>query len=318
MKTHIYKFKFKTEVHFGDGSLAGTASSFHADTLFSALCFEAIKMGRLDEFVNLCFNHKLSFSDAFPFKKDRLYLPKPLVSRKRDPDAVPSELDVANRKKLKKLHYIAVDLFQDYLNGKDIFEKNDLSDFGKASSRSKNCIRSDGEDVEPYHVGTFRFNEDCGLYVIARYEDDSILPLTDELFTSLSYSGIGGKRTSGYGKFDVKSVKADQSIFPLLNSFGKVSANPNAYQMLLCAAYPEESQINEVLLNSHISVIRRSGFVAGESGEEELLKKKDSYVFDCGSCFKQRFEGVIFDVSRGTPHKVYRYALPMFMEIELG
>lgn len=47
-----------------------------------------------------------------------------------------------------------------------------------------------GED--PYEVGVTYFNE--SLYVVAAQSD-----LFDQLMYSLQYSGLGGKRTSGYG-----------------------------------------------------------------------------------------------------------------------
>lgn len=43
MKYIAYKLKFSTGVHFGNGSLDNTEYTFCADTLFSALCIEAVK-----------------------------------------------------------------------------------------------------------------------------------------------------------------------------------------------------------------------------------------------------------------------------------
>lgn len=43
MKYKAYKLKFSTGVHFGKGTLEDTAYAFCADTLFSALCIEAVK-----------------------------------------------------------------------------------------------------------------------------------------------------------------------------------------------------------------------------------------------------------------------------------
>ena len=45
MKYIIYKLKFSTGVHFGNGTLDDTEYTFCADTLFSALCIEAVKSG---------------------------------------------------------------------------------------------------------------------------------------------------------------------------------------------------------------------------------------------------------------------------------
>ena len=43
MEYKAYKLRFLTGVHFGKGSLDDTSYAFCADTLFSALCIEALK-----------------------------------------------------------------------------------------------------------------------------------------------------------------------------------------------------------------------------------------------------------------------------------
>lgn len=60
----------------------------------------------------------------------------------------------------------------------------------------------EGQDTLPYHVGAFRFAEDCGLYVLAGLESDDAAWLRT-LMRALGLSGIGGKVSSGYGKFTV-------------------------------------------------------------------------------------------------------------------
>ena len=68
--------------------------------------------------------------------------------------------------------------------------------------------------------------------------------------------------------------------------------------------------------DANYSVIKRSGFVASEQYADEHLRKHDLYVFSAGSCFLQKFNGDIFDVSSKGKHLVYRYAVPMFMGVE--
>ena len=46
-----------------------------------------------------------------------------------------------------------------------------------------------------------------------------------------------------------------------------------------------------------------------------FLKKNDFYCFKSGSCFKNRFDGNIFDVSCNGAHAVYRYAKPIFISL---
>ena len=48
----VYKFKFLTDVHLGTGLLNDSAMTFHADTLFSALYMEAMRLGRENELLS--------------------------------------------------------------------------------------------------------------------------------------------------------------------------------------------------------------------------------------------------------------------------
>lgn len=45
MIAKIYRLHFTGGVHFGEGTLESSARTFRADTLFSALCLEALKAG---------------------------------------------------------------------------------------------------------------------------------------------------------------------------------------------------------------------------------------------------------------------------------
>ncbi|WP_370841815.1 hypothetical protein [Megasphaera sp.] len=53
----------------------------------------------------------------------------------------------------------------------------------------------------PYYVHQIQFTKEAGLYGIIGYEEDEDLDGLITLLESLGLSGIGGKRSSGYGKF---------------------------------------------------------------------------------------------------------------------
>ena len=89
--------------------------------------------------------------------------------------------------------------------------------------------------------------------------------------------------------------------------------------MLLSVALPTDSELEKALEGASYLLEKRAGFVApGVNNEamecEEWQKKRDLYVFSAGSCFKNVFEGNIYDVSRGG-HPVYRYAKAMFLGV---
>jgi len=315
MIAKIYRLHFTGEVHFGEGTLDSSARIFRADTLFSALCIEAVKSGRLDELVRSAGDGRLLFSDAFPYDKDNLYVPKPL-----DRPELPKgqEQDVKERKKFKKLEYVAAGMLGDYMRGMLDFDKNRTC-FGNSSTHEKVSIRSGEIDPAPYRVGSFRFGvkEDsaCGLDVLALAEADEAMRLSDELFDSLSYSGIGGKRSAGFGRFTVESCDPADTCHELADHVKSPGeCDPGRRCMLLSTALPDDDTLGDALDGANYLLEKRSGFVAQEDGTESL-RKKDLYVFKSGSCFAHAFNGTIRDVSKGTPHPVYRYAKAMFWEM---
>lgn len=116
MKYKAYKLKFSTGVHFGKGTLEDTAYAFCADTLFSALCIEAVKDSteRLERLVQTAKAGKMLLSDALPYIEDTYYVPKPMC------EIVHSQEDTgdSSKKKLyKKTEYIPYDCVEDYAEG---------------------------------------------------------------------------------------------------------------------------------------------------------------------------------------------------------
>lgn len=108
MKYIAYKLKFSTGVHFGNGSLDNTEYTFCADTLFSALCIEAVKHSedKLSRLVSYVKAGKIVFSDAMPYMDDIYYVPKPMCNIKHSDE----ESGESSKKKLyKKTMYIPYD-----------------------------------------------------------------------------------------------------------------------------------------------------------------------------------------------------------------
>ena len=79
MDYKIYMLSFTTPVHFGTGVLSESSINFCADTLFSALYIEALKLELADQLYNMVEEGKLLFSDAFPYIGKQYFLPKPML-----------------------------------------------------------------------------------------------------------------------------------------------------------------------------------------------------------------------------------------------
>lgn len=305
MNYKIYKMIFIQGVHFGDHSLEKSEITFQADTLFSALCIEALKIDKLDELLESVKEDHLVFSDAFPYMGQEFFIPKPM---KKIEQVVQSE-DVTTRKKFKKLEYIQVSLLDQYLKGQYPINKgSDIKKLGVHALKTSASIRGNEEAV-PYRVGIYRFKEENGLYIVVGYDSQEILDLFDELFEMLSLSGIGGKKNSGLGHFDLEIAELPKELNKRLNTKGEV--------MTLSVSLPTEDELDDVLDDSRYLLVKRSGFVDSYTYSKEQRRKKDIYLFKAGSCFNKTYQGDVYDVSSGGNHSVYKYAKPLFMGVEV-
>lgn len=308
MKYVIYKLYFLNGVHFGNNSLESSLYTLCADTLFSALCQEAVKMGpdTLATFYQYTHEKKLIFSDTFPFRNNELYLPKPFIYIDHGDKAGDSTV----KKAFKKMKYISCDHFSQYLKGQMRLEQTyDLNDFGHSYQKTSVSVRGELDPV-PYRVGIYYYNDGNGIYFIAGVGDSAAEALLDELMDSLSASGLGGKRSSGLGRFDYYCVECPEELSHRLTGEWK------SY-MSLSVSLAQEGEMEEALCGASYSLVKRSGFVASELYSEEQMRKKDLYVFSAGSCFQRKFSGDIYDVSNHGKHPVFRYAIPMFLGVDI-
>ena len=170
MEYNIYKLRFKTAVHLGENNLSKSSNVIFADTLFAALCTEAIKEGTeyLDEFVKTVKENQLQFSDCMPYIGDKYYIPKPVKKIDNGENG-----DSSIKKQYKKLKYIPIDQFDEYLNGKldpSDTNKNYSDNIGNYEMKTSSAVRGLDETL-PYHVQSFRFKKNSGLYLIVGFED---------------------------------------------------------------------------------------------------------------------------------------------------
>ncbi|MHB1453891.1 MAG: type III-A CRISPR-associated RAMP protein Csm4 [Saccharofermentanales bacterium] len=323
----VYKLSFLTPVHIGHSEgtsgLESSMISIRSDTLFSALFIEALKKNMNELLFDAVINDKLIFSDLFPYSDKDLFLPKPLLKPSGDKH---DELS-SDRKKMKKLKFIHACSFDKYIGY--ILDKVDYSPDDSASDLKsvadisiKTQVSLKGlEESAPYRVGITTFRENCGLYLLCGFEDDGRRELFEGLLESLSYSGIGGKRSSGLGKFEIISVSSPDNppkeskstydtISRLINSTSKVS-------VLLNTALPSNDELKVALEGARYKLIRRGGFVQSSDYAPTFRKKTDLYVFESGSCFDSRFKGSIPDISSNGSHPVFRMLKPFFGGIDL-
>lgn len=306
MEYTVYKLLFPQTVHFGQHTLESSEMTFQADRLFSALCMEAIKQGDnvFSQLLMAVQEGRILFSDAFPYADDELFLPKPLlhINQNRQED------DVSKRKLFKKLAYLPLHSFADYLAGTLQIETMPKQDFGSFATKVSVRLEPD-EEVEPYRIGTFAFRENSGLYIIVGYGSKADNLFVENLLESLSFSGIGGRRSAGMGRFELHSGKMPAA------GMDRLTGEYKTY-MTLSVSLPQDDELEMVMAGARYLLEKRSGFVASTAYADEFHRKQDTYAFQAGSCFLRRFKGQVKDVANGGRHPVYRCLKPLFMGLE--
>ena len=304
-----YRLIFSQGVHFGSTTVESAEMTFGADRLFSALCQEAVSVGgeRLAELHSMAEKGELLLSDAFPYAEGEYYLPKPLLRIQKSG----KETDAKERKKYKKLSYVPVGQFAAFVKGNADIDALGRQDFGKKAV--KTSVNLQGEESVPYRIGTFNFSEknDGSLYILVAYQDKKRKNFLEELLDMLSFSGLGGRRAAGLGRFELYGADLPKELKAGLT-------RGSGLYMNLSIALPQDEELSEALEGARYLLTKRSGFIASESYAEEPHRKRDIYAFQAGSCFKKKFRGQIADVSAPYGnHPVYRYLKPIWMGIGL-
>ncbi len=307
MEYCVYKFNFIAPIHIGEEKLEASNYTIMADTFFSALCIEAIRgfgEEKLNELLDYVKKEQLRFSDLLPFTGDELFFPKPLLKIQKE-----SNGDSTEKKLYKKLKYITISNMNKYISGglNPTDETNKLKNLGVLSTRTLSSSL-DEEKMQtnerlPYNMQVYSFNENCGLYLIMAAKDNEIIKIVEGLLKCLSYSGIGGKKSSGFGRFEVEKIKTPAIL--------KEKINFDKGGVLLSCAMAKGDELELSLENAAYLLKRRAGF----SASKELYRKKDFYSFAAGSYFCCAFSGDVFDVATKHSHPIYRYAKPMFYEV---
>ena len=301
MANKIYKLSFLTPVRFGLMTNTASQSCVHSDTLFSALFMALMESGKNEAFLNAVQSGRLIFSDGMPFRGDELYLPRPVGLY---PRTVEAEMDPGTRKLLKKIMWIPLNRFQEWLSGK-VRPEELIVRFGRAMERTR--VNKRGEEPVPYQVEGFRFDDGCGLYIIARGASEEELALMDEGMKLLTAAGIGGLKSSGWGKFSVFVPDVPERLRAYLED------EQAAAQMLLSVAIPSEEEGEKAVDSSSYVLVQRSGYTAA-SGEATTLKQT-VWLFAPGSVFAGRFDGDVLDISTNAPHPVWRCAKALMMGV---
>lgn len=333
MNYFLFRLQFETAVHFGtsDGALSLATSEEHvrADTLFSALCQTALCLYGPEGVEELCGQvqrGELLLSDTMPWRGDILFLPKPVTAAEKE-----QELPTDQRKKRKKQRWIPVSDWEGYAagfrGGSGYVGEEVSTSFGRHMEMTK-AKTPQGEDAQPYQVGLFQFGVkvdcgqvkvDCGLYFLCACQPERIDRLA-KLVSTLGLSGLGGKTSAGFGKFQIAG-KADGPIALekgedcQLQTLNRCLAAQKGPYLLLTTSLPGAEELEDALEGADFRLIRRSGFVQSETYRPTAAKKRSQYFLSAGAVFQNPFQGDLYQVGDAGSHPVYRYGRPLFMGV---
>lgn len=304
----IYPLRFTTPVHFGNAELGGKLEQvgleYTSDSLFSALCWELRNLHELSYLQHFCECVKegqLVFSDLFPYTIEgknenyRFYIPKPILLVSPAGKEMNSTLQdvrqqATERKKQKKMKYLRPSELKSYLEalqqGKPYSQ---VVSIGEQNVIERvNCRE---QEPLPYYVGQYTFKPNAGLYLLMQYTDESNQELVAQVLQSLGMTGIGGKRSSGLGKFTVDEplfLDDEEGFYGDDGALYSMLERTEApYQMSLSSIIPDETEL-PVVVDGQYKIRRRSGFTMSGG----TLKKRNSvYTISSGSCFTKRLTG---------------------------
>lgn len=336
MKTYaILPLRFIAPVHFGDaaqgGGLQEVGLTCRADTLYSALTVEALRKSQstFDEWIRKTHDGSIRISDLFPWyfrnKNFEFYIPKPVLDVKGEKKTGRETLTEARnlsafRKQAKKRAFLRASEMCLYLD--------DLA-YHTSSLEEEPAFGSFGADThfngrtgKPYGAGSFSFHENAGLYLLIGFSHQEDLDMVTSLVAWTGLSGIGGRRSSGMGKFELAHgpilLEAgddwedhdEAALYDMLE-------NDEAGTQMAMAGFLPRAEEAAMAAEGRGLWAKRSGFTWTE-GMEAPVKEKSIYMMAAGSTFASRMEGRIADVS--TPavgHPVYRYGKGFFLGVPL-
>ena len=317
-------------MHFGDTSEGGNleiiSSTLGSDVLFGACCHEiSHNTGLLQSFIDSVKEQHIVLSSLFPYCIDngeyQLYVPTPIIQIDSKELPITSFAETkrvaTEQKKIKKIEYIRASQLQNFSQyiESDTSQKH-MPIFGAKQAMTQVNMR--GEKSRPYYVGSYQFMSNTGLYIIAGFIDDDSRELFEAIFELLGLSGIGGKRSGGYGKFELADdsiqlesegiYKDDSALYALLH-------NKHGKMMCISTCVPTSEEVATLKQGSY-KLQKRGGFV-GSTGSEIQVKRNSYYVIKEGSVCPKALVGQMLTITGDSlPHPVYRNGMGLWIGVD--
>jgi CRISPR type III-A-associated RAMP protein Csm4 len=302
MQIEAIKLLFSTPLHIGRGNESDMSKSeliYHSDALKSAIFSVGIQQYPEWEKEPVSFFNEFQISSCFPFAKNENFFPKPMLKRefvftKTDKHLIP--------KKSKKIEFFSLPLFKKLIEGNDItideacitadgrFVCNSSDTFTKTNEKGliteisffKSEVQQrvavpleweNEKESKPYYTDRIYFEKDCGLFFLAKFNNDLIRQKVLNTIKLLGESGIGSDRSVGNGLFDFNvELHLEKIDLPDIES--------NKF-LNLGLFLPTENEFAQIdFYNSNWNLIKRGGYLGGTYIDElRSLRKKSVFMF---------------------------------------
>lgn len=341
MPYYLYKLKPTTPMRFGidkaSSGLATTNFTANADTVFSAICNEWVMIhgeDMLKDLIEAAKEGEFLLSDLLPYKNVtdpegniedcKIYVPKPVVYFEADKAQSESRGDSVTKKKMKKVSHIDVSKLEEYFQfirtGVDLDFAMDPNEIYGELQTTKVALTYTKESL-PYQVASIRFKKNAGLCLVVKLEED-LKEYFDDVMDSLGTTGIGGKRSSGFGKFEIEEDEIELvegfAVYDSDKALSRMLSQEGNGYIAISSVLPSEEDM-EVLndKNSFYQLMIRKGFIYSRSYAENNLKRKQLVMIKSGAYLSGKAEGSIADTGSFGKHEVYRYGKGMYLGVRI-
>lgn len=260
------------------------------------------------------------------------YLPRPLKFPINYPDN-----DLEFFKTYKKLNYLPLEIWQRWYQGKGFDQNADTKELIKYTKIGESIgdlntagtfdykkafkihqLPKIGIDrvttaTNLYHTGFVHFagdNNSAGLYFLLELSPEGE-KLADKLQAALHLlgeEGIGGERSSGAGRFEIKCL----DLLDLPEIWDKVINYKHGKFHTLMSLFWDYSISPDFLKNSSYEIQERGGWIV-----ESQTRRKMVRMFSEGSVFTSSLPGKLVNVTpeQFTKHQIYRSGISLTLPI---
>lgn len=238
---------------------------------------------------------------------DRYFVPRPL-----SPVEPSTETDL---KRFKKLRWIPLEELADFLAGN--LPQGGRTSFGEEEVLTSAALDRTSNAAVPYARRRCRTNDAEG--VILAEIPTAHRPIFEAALRLFGDEGLGGERSSGWGRFDATVLSAEETPFgPLLGASPEAAqsgAETGAFLALGCCL-PTKADLSRV---ENAAGDQPLGYdfvtLRGWVGASSVLKPTVT-AFAAGSVFPFRPQGLVADITPpGAPNKVTFNGRPVFLPL---